>query len=867
MDARDSSPSSTTARNASPATTDSDDAVSNVTVSLAKDAASHFQSSKFAECVEVLNQLLHNNKQHDPKVLHNIAIAEHFRDDCSDPKKLLELLSGIKKKSDELALASVEQEESVNSMGNKVVLGSQGRNDLEHHFSGANSITMYTDEFNSSVATLNIAIIWFHLHDYAKTLAVLEPLFQNIEPINETIALHICLLLLDASLACHDASKSADVLAYLEKALGVGNVSQGDNGNTTQEKSTNQITKSSSVPNSASIADASNLDLEPSADASENNLSGALSDDSLDYEAVLLGMGRQRLGRLPIKKRSLRRPLGPSPNDILKALVGRFSTFDLKLRLQLYKVRFLLLTRNLKLAKREVKLVMNIAHGRDLSMALLLKSQLEYARGNHHKAIKLLMASSNSTDAEFSSMFNNNLGCIYFQLGKLQTSSLFFTKALTNISSVRKDQPLKLATFSRDNSLLIIYNSGLQYLLCKKPIHAAHCFQKASLILYRQPLLWLRLSECCLMALENGLIKSSRAPSEISEVDVCVVGNGKWRQLVVEDQGPRNGHMESYRSGDCCLSNDGQLKLSMSLARQCLLNVLLLLDSCSAECLQSGLLPNSLVEETDSSEVLSSKTSNHKNIHGIDSKSFSVAVGLAQVNSNMDTKEQKGGTSKQLIQNSLSYYEGTCRKENQLIKQAVLANLAYVELELDNPVKALLVARLLLEIPECSRIYVFLGHVYAAEALCLLNRPKEAAEHLSFYLSGVNTVELPFISEDIEKWQMESTCEFEEANRGSTTANNSSLEGTQRIVFIKPEEARATIYANFAAMSARQGDLARAQILITEALSISPNCPEATLTAVFVDLLLGKSQEALAKLKHCSRIRFLPSGIALKKSS
>ncbi|XP_019414260.1 PREDICTED: CCR4-NOT transcription complex subunit 10-like isoform X5 [Lupinus angustifolius] len=819
MDARDSSPSSTTARNASPATTDSDDAVSNVTVSLAKDAASHFQSSKFAECVEVLNQLLHNNKQHDPKVLHNIAIAEHFRDDCSDPKKLLELLSGIKKKSDELALASVEQEESVNSMGNKVVLGSQGRNDLEHHFSGANSITMYTDEFNSSVATLNIAIIWFHLHDYAKTLAVLEPLFQNIEPINEqTIALHICLLLLDASLACHDASKSADVLAYLEKALGVGNVSQGDNGNTTQEKSTNQITKSSSVPNSASIADASNLDLEPSADASENNLSGALSDDSLDYEAVLLGMGRQ----------SLRRPLGPSPNDILKALVGRFSTFDLKLRLQLYKVRFLLLTRNLKLAKREVKLVMNIAHGRDLSMALLLKSQLEYARGNHHKAIKLLMASSNSTDAEFSSMFNNNLGCIYFQLGKLQTSSLFFTKALTNISSVRKDQPLKLATFSRDNSLLIIYNSGLQYLLCKKPIHAAHCFQKASLILYRQPLLWLRLSECCLMALENGLIKSSRAPSEISEVDVCVVGNGKWRQLVVEDQGPRNGHMESYRSGDCCLSNDGQLKLSMSLARQCLLNVLLLLDSCSAECLQSG---------------------------------------LAQVNSNMDTKEQKGGTSKQLIQNSLSYYEGTCRKENQLIKQAVLANLAYVELELDNPVKALLVARLLLEIPECSRIYVFLGHVYAAEALCLLNRPKEAAEHLSFYLSGVNTVELPFISEDIEKWQMESTCEFEEANRGSTTANNSSLEGTQRIVFIKPEEARATIYANFAAMSARQGDLARAQILITEALSISPNCPEATLTAVFVDLLLGKSQEALAKLKHCSRIRFLPSGIALKKSS
>ncbi|KAJ0959775.1 hypothetical protein J5N97_000533 [Dioscorea zingiberensis] len=40
------------------------------------------------------------------------------------------------------------------------------------------------------------------------------------------------------------------------------------------------------------------------------------------------------------------------------------------------------------------------------------------------------------------------------------------------------------------------------------------------------------------------------------------------------------------------------------------------------------------------------------------------------------------------------------------------------------------------------------GHVYAAEALCLLNRPKDAAEHLLTYLSGANNVELPFTEED-----------------------------------------------------------------------------------------------------------------------
>ncbi|XP_020979648.1 uncharacterized protein LOC107640690 isoform X2 [Arachis ipaensis] len=97
MEARDSStsPSSTAANRDASSVTDADDAVFTVAVALAKDAALHFQSGKFAECVDVLNQLL-QKKQDDPKVLHNIAITEFFRDGCSDPKKLLEVLNGIK---------------------------------------------------------------------------------------------------------------------------------------------------------------------------------------------------------------------------------------------------------------------------------------------------------------------------------------------------------------------------------------------------------------------------------------------------------------------------------------------------------------------------------------------------------------------------------------------------------------------------------------------------------------------------------------------------------------------------------------------------------------------------------------------------
>ncbi|GAV88197.1 TPR_1 domain-containing protein [Cephalotus follicularis] len=842
MDSRDSTQSTAVIRDASCA---DDDAMLSVTAALAKDAALLFQSRKFDECVALLNQLL-EKKDGDPKVLHNIAIAEYFRDDCSDPKKLLDALSNVKKRSEELACASGEQAEAASGLGNKVNLGSKGSGTTAQQFSVANSGSIfYTDECDPSVTTLNIAIIWFHLHEYAKALSVLEPLYLNIQPIDETTALHICLLLLDVLLACRDASRSSDVLNYLERAFGVGSVIQGDNGSSPQQQSANVVQKSTSVLSSSLVADASNSDV----NALENPLSRTLSEETLENMLSTLDIGGQNFAK----------PAGLS-NDLLRTSL----TVDLKLKLQLYKVRFLLLTRNLKLAKREVKHAMNIARGRDSSMALLLKSQLEFARGNHRKAIKLLMASSNRTETGFSSMFNNNLGCIYFQLGKYHTSSVFFSKALSNSSSLRKDKTLNLLSLSQDNSLLITYNCGLQYLACGKPILAARCFHKASLIFYNRPLLWLRLTECCIMALEKGLIKANKTLSDRSEVRVLVIGKGKWRHLVTEDGVSRNRHVDSVKKNDWCLGSDGQPKLSMSLARLFLSTAQHLLNSMELKDSKSGLSSNSCLEEDESIEAVSSKNINHKNMSSIDPKASNVS---GQVNANGDAKDQKVGTSQEIIQNSISYYEDTRKRENEMLKQALLAYVAYVELELENPLKALPAARSLLELPGCSRIFLFLGHVYVAEALCLLNKSKEAAEHLSIYFSGGNNIEPPFIQEDFEQWRAEKNVDFEESSGDSASTKISSPDDSQCILFLKPEEARGVLCANFAAMAAMQGELQEASHFVAQALALIPQHPEATLTGVYVDLMLGKSQEALSKLKECGHVRFLPSGVQLNKSS
>ncbi|CAI0470032.1 unnamed protein product [Linum tenue] len=859
MDSRDSaSQSSSSPAAAAPATGTStssngeDDAVLSLTAALAKDAALHFTSRRFSDCLDVLHQLK-LKKEGDPKVLHNIAIAEYFRDGCSNPKKLLDVLNSVKKKSEDLANASGE---AVEVSSNKVAPGSKGSGTMTHQTSGGNSGTLvYMDEFDPAVATLNIAIIWYHLHEYTKALSVLEPLYHNIEPIDETTALHVCLLLLDVALACQDASKSADVLLYLEKVFGVNTVNHGDNGNAQLQHSTNLVAKSSSIPTSSSAVDASNSDLGASGNSLESSLSRSLSlsEESLEYESMF---------SLDISSQGLGKPPGFSSSTDLSRTSGdrSMSTIDLKLKLQLYKVQFLLLTRNLKHAKREVKLAMNIARGRDSSTALLLKSQLEYARGNHRKAIKLLMASSNRTEMGISNMFNN-LGCIYYQLGKYHTSSVFFSKALSSCSSLRKDKPLKLLTLSQDKSLPILYNCGVQHLACGKPFLAARCFQKASLIFYNRPLLWLRLAECCIMALEKGVIRGcSGASSGKSDIMVHVVGKGKWRYLAVDDGKTRNEFAEK----EVLSMGDGQPKLSMSFARQCLFNALHLLDYSELNHLKYGLPSSFSLEENESDGTL--KSPNHKNLTGIDAKASAGNMDL--INANGDAKEQKGGTpSQEVMQNSISYYEVVHRRENQMIKQALLANLAYVELELENPTKALLNAMSLLELPECSKIFVFLGHLYAAESLCLLNRPKEAAEHLSIYLSGGKDVELPFKQEDFEQLLVEKSLDSEESN-GAAAQNKSSnsVEESQSIAFLKPDEARGTLYANFAAMYAMQGELERAYHFVTQALTLVPGNPEATLTAVYLDLLLGKSESAVTRLKQCSRVRFVSGNVVLNKS-
>ncbi|CAA6661451.1 unnamed protein product [Spirodela intermedia] len=757
---------------------DDDEGVLVATYGMAKDAAVLFEGGLFAECVEVLNQIL-EKKEGDPKVLHNIAIAEYFRDGCLDPRKLLELLNKVK--SEDLAHASREDVEVASSPTNNEISEFKGSGVMGDQLSSARaSSTPFADIFDASIITFNTAVVLYHLHDYAHALSLLEPLYDRLHPVDETTALHVCFLLINIALASNDATRAADVIQYVERSFGVGFLpNQGDNGGI---QAHSQPLMGSPAPPLVQVAADSSpaaaaADPSAGANAPETTSERALLDDSIEYETLFSTLNRAgELSRAP-------------PAEWPAA------TVDLRLKLHLLKVELLLLTRNLKAVKREVKQIMNVARGRDLSIALLLKSQLEYVRGNHRKAVKLLQTAGGRAEPGLAAALNNNLACIYSKLEKHHSAVALLGVALRG----EEAPPLKqLFALSQNRPHHVLYNCGLQHLTCGKPLTAARCLCAANRGFGgRRPLLWLRLAECFLLARE----KDERA------VELQVVGSGKWRQLAVNPSCRRENPDSSPDGGG---DDDCRWMLSAAFARQCLLNAL------------------HLLEEAPSPE--SSST-------------------------NGEPRETKGcSVSSAAIQSSVAAYEEICRRENQAVKQAALADLAYTELCLGSHLRALAAATALQRLPYCSKAYAFLGRTYAAEAFCRLNLPGEASEQLSVYVSEQGSaLGLSFGEDDVENWPSEKAGEGSDDSGAAAKASGRS--------FLRPEEARAALYVNLAALSAVRGDLQQAENFSAEALSAAPTSPEALLTAVYVDLRLGKTSDALLKLRQSRGSRFLPDAI------
>lgn len=146
-------------------------------------------------------QQVRKQRDNDPKVLHNLAIAEYMDGGQRDPRKLLNTLEGLKQR--------LEDARSEAEFGEGDALG----------------------DTDPSLTAYNMAVLLYQQKQYARCRTLLEDMFTNIEPIDEFLAFKLCFLLLDVYLLQRQAERAAEVLAQLEKSYAALTKMDGDKQN------------------------------------------------------------------------------------------------------------------------------------------------------------------------------------------------------------------------------------------------------------------------------------------------------------------------------------------------------------------------------------------------------------------------------------------------------------------------------------------------------------------------------------------------------------------------------------------------------------------------------------------------------------
>eukprot|EP00927_Polykrikos_kofoidii_P054706 TRINITY_DN49091_c0_g1_i1.p1 TRINITY_DN49091_c0_g1~~TRINITY_DN49091_c0_g1_i1.p1 ORF type:complete len:1139 (-),score=196.03 TRINITY_DN49091_c0_g1_i1:147-3563(-) len=164
------------------------------TTSTARDAFEAFYSADFGKCRQFLDQIGNSRGSTDVKASHNTFLNEYYRSGCSDPRHLLIQLNQAHDRARD-----------------------RDKKDKGRRKKDEDDEESYREDEDLSVLRYNQALLCLQLRQYAQATLILEELFENIEPIDDFLAIKICFLLLELCLLQREPEQAVPVLAYLEK--------------------------------------------------------------------------------------------------------------------------------------------------------------------------------------------------------------------------------------------------------------------------------------------------------------------------------------------------------------------------------------------------------------------------------------------------------------------------------------------------------------------------------------------------------------------------------------------------------------------------------------------------------------------------
>lgn len=499
-----------------------------------------------------------------------------------------------------------------------------------------------------------------------------------------------------------------------------------------------------------------------------------------------------------------------------------------KSKIHQYKVRAYIQMKSSKACKREIKSVMNTAG--NSTPSLFLKSNFEYLRGNYRKAVKLLNSSNIAehpgpikTGECVRCMFWNNLGCIHFAMGKHNLGIFYFKKALQENDNTcaqlgdgsnnqcKKLTGIPMCALLSNKRYELLYNCGVQLLHATRPLAAFECLMEAVQVYHSNPRLWLRLAECCISANKGGSEQESKSLPSKKGIVQSVIGQGYHRKIVLASQSSQNTNYSEGQSAAIPVA-------SMEFAAICLRNALLLLPE---------------HQQPDTKAENSSKNP---------SQSGSAESG----SENSDPCSVKSQEADKFF--SASPSSPLRKQELENLRCSILACSAYVALALGDNLMALHHAEKLLHQTKVSGSLMFLGHLYAAEALISLDRISDAVSHLN--PENICDVSMGLLTS--------------EQDQGHEKGEEPIEPSAKKMPLFYPSSvttARAMMLFNLGSAYCLRSEYDKARKCLHQAASMMNSKeipPEAILLGVYLELQNGNTQMALQIIK---RNQLLPTTV------
>lgn len=434
-------------------------------------ALNEFNKGAYGSCLQNLLKL-ESLRAKDVKVMHNKFVTEYFKSDLCKTDQFRKNMNVVCNQA-KMNMENLEQLE-----------------DVEH-----------------CIIYYNQAVLLYHLKHHSTALKIMNKVFTFIEPMEESLAHRVCLLLIELHLCTCQPEKALSLISYIEN----------------QFVSTENATK-------MTIASGAEKDIKPL----EKEHKPVLADLDAATDAFRLKLLQYRVRcylytcalkkateelrtisetstSLPNNKNS---PPAPSPGPSVTPSNPEMSSQHLSL--------------------------------------VCLHAQVEYMRKNYKCAISTL--SQIPLHSDFSLFFKekgespivcfyNNMGCIHHYMGKPNLSSFFFNKAVQENMELYKKYPIpdpneplsgrSLYMLANNKAAQLMYNLGISLLHGGKPVPALEYLTQAVQVYHDNPRLWLRLAECCIMGHKSGNAMDLNINQRKKEIILNTIGSGAHRKMIL----------------------------------------------------------------------------------------------------------------------------------------------------------------------------------------------------------------------------------------------------------------------------------------------------------------------------------------------